>query len=136
MRRRVVEGLRDLDAVAVENSAYPGTPDVNYVEGWIELKWLRAWPRQAETPVRVDHFRPEQKVWMRRRWRRGGAVFLLLQVRREWLLFDGPTAAKVVGTAARSELTRAALRHWREGVDWGELKLWLDRSSCDATKRS
>ena len=54
MRGRLTKALRSLHAVAVENPVHPGTPDINYSEGWIEAKWLRAWPRKPETVVTVD----------------------------------------------------------------------------------
>jgi hypothetical protein len=95
MRQVVVRMLTDsgLDAVSVENSAGPGTPDVNFREGWIELKYLKQWPDGPDTDVRIDCFTPQQRVWILRRWMSGGAVFLLLQVGRDWLLFNGDDAA-------------------------------------------
>lgn len=101
--------------MSVENRARPGTPDVNYVEGWLELKWLRSWPRNAEdSVVRIEHFTPQQRVWLKNRWRRGGRAFLLLQAAgQDWLLFDGETAAHTVGRATRPVLYQRALRSWK-----------------------
>ena len=115
MRNFVITALRKLDAVSVENKAYPGTPDVNYKEGWLELKWLRSWPKNCDKrPLVIKHFKKEQRVWLKRRWNAGGNVFLLLQINRnDWLLFDGKTAANIVGTANRPELFKAALRTWK-----------------------
>lgn len=121
MRRRVVKALKPLDAVSVENSVYAGTPDVNYAEGWLELKWVRSWPKNRDTPLRVPHFTQQQKLWLTRRWRSGGAAYLLLKVSRDWLLFDGPTAAKVLGTSTRQELRENALRVWPRGLAEKEL---------------
>lgn len=121
MRQKVVRALKPLDAISVENPAYPGTPDVNYKEGWIELKWLRYWP-DAEV-VRIDHFTPQQRVWLTRRWVKGGAAFLLLQVKMDWLLFDGKTAGEYVGRVGQQELRDIAMRTWmkykpRELLSW------------------
>lgn len=124
-RRRVVDALAALDAVSVENPAYPGTPDVNFIEGWVELKWLRSWPVREETPVKLDHFRPEQRAWLRRRHRLGGNVWLLLQCRREWLLFDGTTAATHVGHVTRQDLIHLAHRYWDAGLNQLELQRCL-----------
>lgn len=111
MRRAVVEALRPLDAVAVENPAYPGTPDVNYVEGWVELKSLDRWPPRWRAVV-VRHFTPEQRVWLRRRRAARGEATLLLRVGREWLLFDGEYAGRMLGTADELALRAMALRVW------------------------
>jgi len=111
LRRVVVNMLSPLDAVAVENPAYPGTPDVNFVEGWIELKVAERWPPQGGI-LRLEHFTQHQRVWLLRRWRRGGRALLLLRVGREWLLFDGETAAKIVGRADKNKLLASAARHW------------------------
>jgi hypothetical protein len=43
----------NLDPQRVENSLDNGTPDVNYTHGWLELKYLDAWPRRPGTLVTV-----------------------------------------------------------------------------------
>jgi hypothetical protein len=90
-----------LDPVRVENPIHPGTPDVNLVDGlWLELKSVAAWPARRTTHLKIDHFTPQQRVWLYRRWKYApGSTHLLLEVRstRQWLLFDGDLAAKVVG---------------------------------------
>ena len=112
MRQRVVKALKPLDAWSVENPCRPGTPDVNYIEGWIELKWVEKWPVRADTPVRLPHFTPQQKLHLRRRWHLGGNAYLLLQVDQDWFLFNGEEAAMIVGQANRAELTTRAQAHW------------------------
>ena len=112
MRLRVVRALKPLDAISVENPVHPGTPDVNYVHGWIELKALPVWPAKPTSPVRLDHFRPEQKVWIARRIRHGGRVDLLLRVDREWLRFRDPDVILALGLLDRAELYRLASQRW------------------------
>lgn len=121
-RRKVVTALSSLHAISVENRAYPGTPDVNFVDGWLELKWMRAWPVNDDTVVAIDHFRPEQRVWLYERYTAGGNVGLLLQInRREWLLFDGATASRYVGRVTRAELITRAHAYWPAGLGEPEL---------------
>ena len=90
-----------LDPVRVENPIHPGTPDVNLCDGrWIELKCIPGWPVRVTTVVRIPHFTPQQRVFLYRRWRYApGSTLLLLEVmsERQWLLFDGDVAAKIVG---------------------------------------
>ncbi len=120
-RRLVVKALRSLDAFAVENPMKPGTPDVNYADGWIELKWLRNWPVRATTVVRIDHYTKEQRVFLRKRWLTSQSAYLLLQVRREWMLFDGESAAKYVGNIQKEQLKMIAVAHWENGLNSGDL---------------
>ena len=90
-----------LDPVRVENPIHPGTPDVNLATGsWIELKTLAYVPSPNSRKLCIPHFTPQQRVWLYRRWKFApGTTHLLLEVRadRQWLLFDGDVAAKIVG---------------------------------------
>lgn len=97
MRQIVVKALSGLDGVSVENPVRPGTPDINYIEGWVELKVLEKWPVRASTKIKVPCFTPQQRVWLSRRWHRGGAAYFLILIDRDWLLFDGSTAGFSVG---------------------------------------
>lgn len=110
MRARVINALRTLHAVAVENALGLGTPDVNCSTGWIELKSEDAWPKRDETPLRLKRFTPHQKIWLKRRDAVGRA-WLLLRVGREWLLFRGRDA-DIVGQSTRKQLFAAAARYW------------------------
>ena len=66
-----------LDPVRIENAVEAGTPDVNYVGGWIELKYLPKWPARATTPIKIAHYTKEQRVFAKRRNAAGGRVFFL-----------------------------------------------------------
>lgn len=104
--RPVLFGAK-LDPVRVENPIHPGTPDVNLCDGrWMELKTIAAWPSRASSCVRIVHYTPQQRVWLYRRWKyTPGSTLLLLEVRaeRQWLLFDGDVAARVVGRVTSAE---------------------------------
>lgn len=106
-----------LDPIRIENSVRLGTPDVNYIHGWIELKTKAAWPVRETTPLRIEHFSPQQRVWLRRRWLSGGHAWLLLRVGREFLLFDGVHAALHVGNVLRHDLYQIATARSANGFD-------------------
>lgn len=116
LRRKTILALRDQDAIAVENGTVgPGTPDVNYVGGWIELKVLSQWPRNADvSPVLVPLYTPQQRIWARRRARRGGTVWFFLQVGNDYLLFDGAVAADIVGLSTKQQLIANTMAMWRK----------------------
>lgn len=82
-----------------EDALNAGIPDLSYsgggVNGWIELKWLPAWPKRADTIVKIDHYTKEQKHFLLSRGRAGGRCWLLLRVGREHLLFDHERAQHV-----------------------------------------
>jgi hypothetical protein len=125
--RTIRQALKGMDPFRVENRVGPGTPDWNYIDGWLEAKWLRRWPKNAnESPVLIDHWTIVQRRWHERRCRAaGGRTFVLLQVGREWLLFRGPEAAEYLGRGTRQVLEAAACHHWRKGLRAEELRHWL-----------
>lgn len=108
------------DATSVENPACPGTPDIQFIDGWIECKYLEDWPKREETTVRIEHFTPQQRVWLLRRsiacskrqTERGLGWFVLYVAKtREHLLFEGEDAARYVAKDGmdREELYELAL---------------------------
>lgn len=104
--------IRSLDPVRVENPIVPGTPDVNYNHGWVELKFAERWPPRGG-PLRVDHFTRQQRTWLTRRRKAGGRAFLLLKVgETEWLLFDGAVAAAMLGQVPRERLYEVCVARW------------------------
>jgi hypothetical protein len=107
LRPVLVQSVRD-DAVRVENPAWPGTPDVHWcmdgIEGWLELKEVPEWPKRPGTPLRIDHYTSQQRVWQRRRYNAGGRVHVLIKVSDDWLLFDVLTAISIIGEADRTKL--------------------------------
>jgi hypothetical protein len=109
MRQRLVKELRPLHAIAVENPAGIGTPDINFVLGWIECKWLRNWPKRHDTIVKLQHdLTLEQRVWAKERISKGGNAWVILQCKRDWLIFRGDKAAKLIGNATRVQLLHNA----------------------------
>ena len=115
MRRRVINALKQLDAISVENSVHPGTPDVNCVGAWIELKQLAGWTKDGHLPA-MPHYRKEQRIWLRRRWRAGGVALFLLQIGPEWLLLDGATASYLERGYPQEVVRKAAIRCWPKGI--------------------
>ena len=98
-----------------EDSIGAGIPDVSYslrgTNGWIELKYLPDFPKRAATPVRVRHFTDNQRAFIWGRGKEGGYCWVLLQVDRQYLLFDW-TMAYLIGTLPRDELLARAFRSW------------------------
>jgi hypothetical protein len=120
-RKDVVKALKSLHAFAVENPVHPGTPDIAFIGGWIELKKLDAWPVRPTTKVRLDHYTLQQRAWARVHHHRGGKSFWLLRVQKEWLLLHGAVAAEAVGTLTREELKGRAILYMSEGFDGDRL---------------
>jgi hypothetical protein len=112
LRTRVCKILTKigLDGIAVENPARPGTPDINYINGWIECKKTSRWPAKEETVVQLSHdLMQTQRVWIRRRAKAGGNVFVLVQIDHYFLMFDGLWAVNNLGKKTRKELEDGAV---------------------------
>lgn len=119
---RVRPVLRGWDPVRVENSAEKGTPDVNYVNGWIELKWERKQPRNPDRLFVIAHYSQEQRTWAIRRHRAGGNVFLLLKISQEWLLLKGEVAAEYLNYVSLNKLREVTIGRWVKHLNDQELR--------------
>lgn len=128
MRQNLVKVLSSLDAVPIENKMRAGTPDVNFIGGWIECKWLKFWPVGADkNPVRFPHpLTIEQGLWLARRWMRGGTTLVCAQVSREWFFFSGQTAKDRFGHMNRLEMREEALLHFPSGLQKESLLTWIN----------
>lgn len=131
MRKQLVKLLRPLGAFAVENGgAHPGTPDIAYRSGWIECKATEQWPAGADTPVRLDHdLTKQQRIWQIKWACVNGRAFVMLNIAREWLLFNGIVAATILGGkdgGTRQELYDNALKVWNRTPKTEELLLLLE----------
>lgn len=117
--------MRGLDPIRVENAVLAGTPDVNYADGWIELKYAERWPPRGG-PLRVDHFTKQQRIFHLRRTKAGGKTFVLLKVgETEWLLFQGARAALVLGNSTQEELYKNVAARWTRRPSQGEIRTCL-----------
>lgn len=120
--------LKPLHPVRIESHMEGGIPDVNYVHGWIELKYADRWPPRGG-PLRLYHFSKEQKNWLIKRRTAGGLAFLLLKVgKNEWLLFEGIVAAKYLHHINREELYKRSLARWERLPRTKEIARWLKNS--------
>lgn len=127
MRQNLVKALKSLDAVPIENPMRAGTPDINYIGGWIECKWMKTWPVYCDTrPVHFSHpLTKEQGIWLARRWMSGGTTLVCAQVAREWFFFSGETAKFKFGNMTRPEMRKEALLHLTKGLEKEKVITWL-----------
>jgi hypothetical protein len=112
LQKRVIHAIRKLDPVPVDNPRKPGTPDVNYIEGWVELKYKDEWPKRAATLVKFPKFYPQQRVWLVKRSLAGGKCFILLQVDNMYLLYEGGYAAQHFDKMTKDEMIKNAVKVW------------------------
>lgn len=113
MRADLVKQCKDLHMKPIENIVGIGTPDVTYIDGWLELKILDDWPAKPGTVVKFKRYTKDQKLWLRTHWELGGRAFLVAKVAQEWLVIAGPDAV-VAGSVTRSELESVAILHMKK----------------------
>lgn len=96
LRSQIVRMLAPLHPTPVENPVGYGTPDINCVLGWIELK--RAEFRKNRTLKLLSDLTPQQQLWLRKRWAAGGLAVLLVRLQSgTWYIFRGDQAHLVAG---------------------------------------
>lgn len=106
---------------------HPGTPDINYSGGWIELK-VDDWDSKGRLPLK--HLTPQQKVWMFKRWNVGiESVHLMVQVGNKVLAM--PADSKIMDCQLKTRMWWAANAWHMRLADASEiLKYYCKHSSC------
>lgn len=113
MSHTVMGALVSLHATRIENYCSAGTPDIEYIQGWLELKEMPGWPIDPQWHLRIPHFTIEQRLFLRKRCYYGGNAHLLLKVGAEWLLIRGDKACDIIGSSTADELRAASELVWK-----------------------
>jgi hypothetical protein len=124
VRQEIIKKLRELDPVAIENSVGLGTPDINYIGGWMELKYIKNYPKRSNTKIRLRHFTKVQRNWIKRRYLKGGNVCVLLRIERDWYLFKYPNT-HLLGELDKEEMKEKSTAFWEKKLIVEELIKWL-----------
>ena len=107
----------------IENSFFKGIPDVNYLingcEGWIELKYREKFPVRTKTPIKLNHFTKEQKLWHKIRVENGGRTFMFLKIDKTYYLFKGDNI-QLVGSLNRKEMENKCCKTWEKKINFKE----------------
>ena len=127
-RRVLIQRLEVMCAVGIPDCCYamedlPGA-------GFIEFKYLKDYPKRLKTPVRIDHFTPQQRAWMQMYGPFIQRVFLLLQISTTFLLFPW-TTIKPIGNLNRVDLITLAEEeggYWGGRINYDELVKHLRRN--------
>lgn len=105
---------RHEDAIAL------GIPDLSYglmndsedkTTGWIELKVI-TWPKKPSTTIKINHFTPEQKVWLKLRGKTGGSCFLFIKAPDGYMLFHW-TQLDLIGTLNQQQMKDQCLLYMK-----------------------
>ena len=121
-----------LDGIRIEGTNRAGTPDVNYIGGWIECKYLSRWPASADKrPVKFKHpWTKIQQIWARRRAKSGGTVILCAKVQREWFFWIYSDELRTLfGSMTRPQMVQTASLHLPNGLDKQKLLVWIQAIS-------
>ncbi len=105
-----------------------GIPDLSYgfdgVNGWIELKQIKEWPKRPDTPAKPDKYTPEQVNWLMRRGRKAGHCYVLVRVgSNEHFLFNWTEARDVRQGMPRALWYEKCM--WTGSLDPDALLRWL-----------
>lgn len=110
---KLIKAMRGWDAFRVENLLYPGTPDINFIGGWMETKHVKNYPAKETDLITHPDFTISQRAFLKRRALMGGKTFLFVQVQKDYYLFDGITGANYFGFLEKKYLLKRAKAFWQ-----------------------
>jgi len=111
----------------VENRVMKGMPDVHYIRegksGWIELKYLKAWPKnRVSTGLKLN-----QCLWLKEYNEHKGDCWILLRVGRDYTglihgreakkIFDRPSSGQILDLMTWGKRGNMSDEDWQELAD-------------------
>lgn len=109
------------DVQSHEDQFSVGIPDLSYgargINGWIELKRILSWPKRPETPVKIEHFTANQVSWLRRRGKKAGHCYILIQVAAEYFVFSFHSARLIRAGITKKEFSEMCILHMSGTLD-------------------
>jgi len=108
------------DAQSHEDRFSLGIPDLSYgvagVNGWIELKQVEKYPKKSSTPIDLKHFTPSQVNWLRKRGKRAGSCFILIQITTEYYIFSFHKARLLRAGMTKEKMEEQCIQKWENGI--------------------
>ena len=118
LKKYIVNLLKHFGDIQRHEDKYEsGIPDLSFgifgINGWIELKHKKAWPKRATTKVKFNHFTNKQRTWLKTRGQAGGHCFVIIQISTNYLLFCWRDIDSI-GNLTREKMLEKAAFHWRK----------------------
>jgi len=111
-------------ATRIESNAGNGVPDVVFcvpnINGFMELKFIKEWPKRPETKVKLP-LRPEQKLWVETRGKRGGNVWVFCRIENSMFLLDNTCSMSACDGWTKEEWFKHSNMNWQGRVNFDEL---------------
>lgn len=111
-------------ASRIESSAGNGIPDVSFglpgKNGWIELKYIKEWPKRSTTLVKLP-LRPEQKHWIKARGELSGNVWVICRIENMFFLLDYIEAMILCEGGTQDKWVALCTKSWYKRIDFGQL---------------
>ena len=120
------------DVQSHEDRYSDSIPDLSYaangVNGWIELKQIKNWPKKDDTLVKPDHYTAGQVSWIKKRGRMGGHCFVMVKVSNEYFIFSYTCARDIRCGIIQSQYYEKCLKWWKGNIEPSELISILTKS--------
>ena len=111
-------------ATRIESSAGNGVPDVTFTvpgkHGWMELKYIKEWPKRITTKVKLP-LRPEQRLWINTRGQVANNIWVLCRIENSFYLLNHRTADEACEGYNRVEWDKLCDMYWGDRIDFKQL---------------
>ena len=131
----VRDGMKNLwYATRIESSAGNGVPDLTFALktgtcGWIELKYIRQWPKRPTTKVKLP-LRPDQIAWLTLRGQYDKNLWVFVRIEDDFFLMDRDYALLLaIIDGATKERWIDEFLHWHKRVNWKQMGAALERGN-------
>lgn len=94
----------------------PGQYPTRWRSGWLELKNHHSWPKIWTTDLKLG-LRPEQRIWIRDRWKHGRDVWIIIRIADDIYMFSGNRADALFYPISRDHFEGMWIGKWNLRID-------------------